>query len=478
MTDKLWGGRFSKKTDPLVEEFTKSIQFDYKIAKADLLGSMLHVLFLKKCGFLSGPEAEKLFSELKSIHTDMKSESLKDTACEDVHTYIQNKLQEKVGDLALKLHTARSRNDQVVFATKLYTKIQLDIVIVTYIDLFNKALDKLIGENQDIIMPGFTHLQHAQPVYLKDYLGAYKSMLDRDKQRLLYISDHLKLSLGAGALAGTPLEAEKYNEAVKEFLEILNKLLADGTNKDLVAAFKGVNMVAETNSLDTVSDRDFIIEAISALSIIATHLSRLAEDLILWTTQEFNFVELDEAYCTGSSLMPHKKNPDVLELVRGYAGRLYGNLVSVLTMMKGLPLTYNRDMQLDKEPLFNSFEIVSMELKVLKGLIETLKFNKTRIKKLVEEDEYLYATDLVYYLIKKTSVPFKEAHDIIGNHVKEAMETNGSLKRIFKNYIKQSIPDKYLEKEIDELFDPKYSVESKKSINRNLLGRIDELPTK
>ncbi|MBN1405130.1 MAG: argininosuccinate lyase [Candidatus Omnitrophica bacterium] len=433
---KLWGGRFSKKTNPLVEEFTKSVQYDYNLAAYDVLGSVSHVAILKKAGYLTANEAKKLTSTLNSILNDIKKNKFKpDLSCEDIHTDIQNILYKKAGNLALKLHTARSRNDQVAFSTKLYCKdaladLQNEILILAT-NIAQTAL-----KNKKIIIPGFTHLQHAQPVYLKDYLLAYVEMLKRDDKRLGYISENIKLVMDAGALAGTPVHSKEYNTANTKPVE---------------------------NSLDTVSDRDFVIEAISALSIVAMHLSRLAEDLVIWSTKEFDFIEIDESFCTGSSLMPQKKNPDVLELIRGYAGRLYGNLVSVLTMMKGLPLTYNRDMQLDKEPLFNSFEIVSSELKVLTGLMKTLKFNTDKIAEHLE-DESLYVTDMVYYLVNK-KVPFKEAHTIIGKLVKESADSGVDIKKMKQAKLNE-FSDKLVEKEIKDMFDPKKSVESKRSIKR------------
>ena len=313
------------------------------------------------------------------------------------------------------------------------------------------AFHLLASEHRDIIIPGFTHLQHAQPVYLTDYLFVYVNMLERDVKRLDYISENIRITLGAGALAGTPISAQEYKIKAAEFL---------GEIKEFKTTF---NIETTINSLDTVSDRDFVIEIISALSIIAMHLSRLAEDLIIWATKEFDFIEIDDSFCTGSSLMPQKKNPDALELIRGYAGRLYGNLVSVLTMMKGLPLTYNRDMQLDKEPLFNSFEIVSSELKVLEGLIKTLKFNRKKIEEHLK-DESLYATDLVYYLVDRR-VAFKEAHTIIGKLVKYSIDNEIEIKDMPEDRLKD-FSDKFVKKEIVKLFDPRVSVKSKRSIKR------------
>lgn len=448
MAKKLWGGRFKKKTDPLVEEFTKSIDYDCEIAKYDILGSIAHAEILKKCGYLTPLEANKLLVALSQINAK-KFE--KDSACEDVHTQIQNMVHEKVGDLALKLHTARSRNDQVVFATKLYCKTHIKKLCEEFIDGLISAIAKLSQKNKKIIIPGFTHLQHAQPVYLKDYLQAYIEMLDRDKSRLEYISGNMKITLGAGALAGTPIAASNYNIAASEYA------------KELKKAGLGDLNIATSNSLDAVSDRDFVIEIINALSILAMHLSRLAEDLIIWSTKEFDFIEIDESFCTGSSLMPQKKNPDVLELIRGYAGRLYGNLISVLTMMKALPLTYNRDMQLDKEPLFDSFEKVSLELKVMEGLIKTLKFTKSKIEEHLK-DESLYATDLVYYLVGK-KVSFRDAHDAVGKLVEYSLKKGKPIQKMSRDDLKK-FSDKLVKKEIVDLFNPKISVKSKKSIKR------------
>ncbi|MFA5357146.1 MAG: argininosuccinate lyase [Candidatus Omnitrophota bacterium] len=453
MEKKLWGGRFEKDTDPLVEEFTKSVQYDKRLAKYDLLGSMLHAKILEKNGYLNSSEADSLSREMDTMFDMIENNKFNfDEKCEDIHTQIQNILQHKLGETALKLHMARSRNDQVVFATKMYCK-ELIVEIQDAISILSSAIQETI-DNNDIIVPGFTHMQHAQPVYLKDYLGVYKEMLKRDIDRLDYIKKNIKITMGAGALAGTPISSSEYNICVSE-------LLNDAKFKDFKEEF---NLEPTSNSLDAVSDRDFVIEIINALSIVAMHLSRLSEDLVIWSTKEFGFVEIDDAFCTGSSLMPQKKNPDVLELTRGYAGRLYGNLVSVLTMMKGLPLTYNRDMQLDKEPLFNSFDIIFQELKVLNGLVKTLRFNREKISVHLE-DESLYATDLVYYLVKK-GVPFKKAHTLVGELIKYSIDKNIQIKAIPEDLLKEKLSDKIVKKDILELFDPRKSVESKLSIKR------------
>jgi len=451
MTKKLWGGRFTKGLDPIAEEFTKSIQYDYKLARYDVFGSIAHVTILKKAGVLKVPEASKLLSALRAILKSIESGTFKlDMNAEDIHTNIQNILEKKVGSLALKLQTARSRNDQVALATKMYCKMEI-AKLQSDIMMLELAILKCGEKNKKLIMPGFTHMQHAQPVYLKDYLDAYGEMLKKDCYRLNYIFKTLELSFGAGALAGTPIESAKYNISSSEYIKEEN-------------FGKSFDIHATVNSLESVSGRDFVIEIISALSILSMHLSRLAEDLIIWSTKEFDFVEIDESFCTGSSLMPQKKNADVLELIRGYAGRIYGNLMSVLTMMKALPLSYNRDMQLDKEPLFNSFEIVSGELKVLTGIMETIEFNEDRIEEYLK-DESLYATDLVYYLVG-LGIPFKTAHTLIGRLVKYSLENSIPIKDMPEKFLKEKLSSKIKRDEVVKRFDPEFSVKSKRSIKR------------
>lgn len=446
MGKKLWGGRFAKNTDPLVEEFTKSIQYDKKLARYDILGSMVHIRVLKAAGLLNVREFAALNAGLASLLNRLQKEAIPEKE-EDIHTFVQNELQSSAGAAGLKLHTARSRNDQVVFAVKLYCKDMLAETIIAVFKL-EQAFLGLAKKYDALILPGFTHLQHAQPVRLKDYLGAYVEMLKRDNQRLQAIKDSIRMTMGSGALAGTPIPAGKYSVRVD-----IPELLAIGVD----------TVGPAVNSLDTVSDRDFVIEIIAALGIVATHLSRFAEDIILWSTKEFGFVDIDDAYCTGSSLMPQKKNPDVLELTRGYAGRVYGNLVSVMTMMKGLPLTYNRDMQLDKEPLFNSFEIVGSELKVLAGLVKTLVFDEKRIGEHLK-DESLYATDLVYYLVGK-GVAFKEAHAIVGKLVRFSLDNGIPVQSMAEAELK-GFCAVIVKKEIDRFFDPAASVRLKRSVDR------------
>ena len=455
---KLWGGRFSKKTDPLVEEFTSSIHCDHHLAQYDLMGTACHVLLLELGGYLTKKEAKKLRTAISGLEKTIINETFKpDLTCEDIHTNIQNLLQKKVGSLVLKLQTARSRNEQVAVATKLFCKIELSPYLDKFISDLIAAIDKLSKKNAHILVPGFTHLQHAQPVYLKDHFLAYAAMLKRDKNRLKTICDAIEITLGSGALAGTPIDSAIYAKLTKRLNGQWHVRLPDAeVNVPL-------NFKVTQNALDAVSDRDFIIEILSALSILAMHLSRIAEDLIIWSTNEFDFVEVDDAFCTGSSLMPQKKNPDVLELIRGFSGEFYGHLMNALTVMKGLPLSYNRDMQHDKTSLFRSYFIISGELEVLAELFKSLKFNESKIRNHLK-DESLYATDLVYYLVDK-GLAFKEAHTTIGKLVKYSIDNAIEIKNMSEDKIKQ-FSNKFVKKEIAKLFDPKVSVESKKSIKR------------
>ncbi len=443
---KLWGGRFKKKTDPLVEEFTKSIHYDQKLAEYDCLGSLAHIDILKKAKLLNSQEHNKLKKGLEEILERIQSGQLKiDSSCEDIHTFIQEALEKKIGKLADKLQTCRSRNDQVVFDMKGYA---FDHLADT-LDLVSgviKALKALAKKYATTYIPGYTHLQHAIPVRLADHLMAYAQMFQQDQRRLSAIIDHLNITMGSGALAGTFIDSHHY-DGVTAFLPSHQK----------------ANVSAPYNALHTVSDRDFIIETLNALAVLGMHLSRLAEDFILWSTKEFDFIDIDEAFCTGSSLMPHKKNPDVLELIRGYSGRLYGNLVSVLVMMKGLPLSYNHDMQLDKEPLFDSFEIVQKELQILAKLLPSVKFKKENIERQLE-DECLYATDIADYLVQK-GVPFKEAHTIVGRLVRTKLETGKDIKDMSQEELKK-FHEFFTPAMMKKIIDPRHSVESQKSVKR------------
>ncbi|MFP4473549.1 MAG: argininosuccinate lyase [Candidatus Omnitrophota bacterium] len=393
----LWGGRFSQKMNEKVADFSRSIHFDFLLAEYDCLGSLKHIDVLKKAKLISSAEHKKLAGGLKRILKQVRDGVFQpDKRFEDIHSCIQYRLERdpRVGKTAHKLHTCRSRNDQVLFDTKLYCLVNILFTERLLTGLIQVLRD--LGEvNEDLVMPGFTHLQHAMPVAVKDVLDAYAVMLERDEIRLLNAYNGIDLTLGSGALAGTMIAAGHYN------------LPADADIPKKISP--------PDNPLATVADRDFIVEILSSLATVGMHLSRLCEDMILWSSTEFDFIEIGDAFCTGSSLMPQKKNPDVVELVRGYTGRLYGNLVNVLVMLKGLPMSYNRDMQHDKEPLFDSFAVVQESLDVLTAMMGQVRFKKDSLASRLE-DESLYATDLADHLVKE-GVAFKDAHDIIGRLV-------------------------------------------------------------
>ncbi|MBL7085068.1 MAG: argininosuccinate lyase [Candidatus Omnitrophica bacterium] len=435
---KLWGSRFKKKTNPLVEKFTSSISFDYRLARYDILVGIAHAKMLGKTKIIPAKDSAKIVQGLKSILKQVENgRFVFDKKAEDIHTNIQNALEKRIGKVAQKLHTARSRNDQVVTDLKMYAKDEIKSLKLKIKDL-QVVLVGFAKKNIKVIIPGFTHLQHAQAVSLAHQLLAYLEMLERDKARL---GDAYKrcdvLPLGSGALAGTSLPIDR----------------------NYVAKLLGFNKVS-LNSIDAVSDRDFVLEILANLSILSMHLSRMAEDFILWASPEFALLELDDAFCTGSSLMPQKKNPDVLELVRGNAGTIYGNLVSLLTTMKGLPLSYNRDMQLDKMPLFNSLESLNSCLEVLCGLIKSANINQNQAL-ILASDELLCATDLAEYLVKK-GVAFKEAHNIVGKAVAYALK-----KKIFLSEINLEQWEKFsahFGKGIYSLLNAQASVAAKRSL--------------
>ena len=451
MAKKLWGGRFEKKTDPYFEKFSSSILTDYRLAKCDLVGSFLHIYILKGAGFISNAEFSKLKKGILSLLSKVEKETFPyDFSSEDIHTNVQNALAKKTGAVASKLQTCRSRNDQVVFDTILYCLIS-GARLQEFIFHVRKSFLELGGLYSSLVIPGFTHLQHAQPVYFKDYLKAYSLMFERDAQRLEDCLLRLGISLGSGALAGTPIPASIYRTEIKKALKGLK----------MPGLIKLVT--SSENSLFTVSDRDFIAELLSVLAMMGMHISRLSEDFILWSTKEFGFLEVGDEYCTGSSLMPQKKNPDALELMRGYTGTLYGNLISVLTMMKGLPLSYNRDMQLDKEPLFSSLEIIEDELVILCGLLKSIKVNKENIRQQLK-DESLCATDLADYLVSR-GVAFQEAHESIGALIQYSLETGKEIKKMSQEELNQ-FSKKLDRKEVLKRLDPFYCASLKKSVSR------------
>ncbi|OGX30170.1 MAG: argininosuccinate lyase [Omnitrophica WOR_2 bacterium RIFCSPHIGHO2_01_FULL_49_10] len=436
MKKKLWGGRFKKLQDPEFEDFSCSMYFDYRLAKYDVLGSIAHSKMLGKCGIIPKKDAGAIIKGLNVILKEIEADKfIYDFTAEDIHTNIQNALEKKIGKPALKLHTARSRNDQVALDTRMYCRDKAKEIYDLVSALQNSLLD-FTKENKDVIIPGLTHMQHAQPVLLSDQIEAYVWMLARDKRKLHYAYHAADfMPLGACALAGTSLKIDR----------------------KYVAKQLGFKALCE-NTMDAVSDRDFVIEMLEAASLIAMHLSRIASDLVLWTTPEFEFVQIDQQFCTGSSIMPQKVNPDFLELVRGMTGRIYGNLFSVLTMMKGLPLTYNRDMQWDKQPLFDSVEKACKALSIFAKMIKGIKVNKANIERALL-DESLYATDLAEYLVAK-GLDSRQAHSVIGKLVATTLERKRRISALTLSELKK-FSDKF-EKDALKLLDPKVSVASRK----------------
>ncbi len=437
MKNKMWGGRFSHKTDPMVEEFTRSIQFDKKLAEYDCMGSIAHARMLGKCNIIPKRHAARIVAGLNSILKEIRKGVFRiDNSMEDIHTVIQDALNKKIGKPGLMLHTARSRNDQVSLDMRMYCKKETDS-IVGLIDGLKSSIKGFSKRNIDVIIPGLTHLQYAQPVLLGHHMLAYCQMLDRDIDRLKDCRKRMDvLPLGSCAISGTSLAIDR----------------------DFVAKQLGFLKVS-SNSMDAVSDRDFVIEMISGLAILGMHLSRLSEDLIIWNSQSTGLVDIRDGFSTGSSMMPQKKNPDVLELVRGKCGTLYGSLVEVMTVMKGLPLTYNRDMQLDKEPLFKSVEAVESSIEVLTALFKDLKVNKDRAGELLQ-DESIYATDIMEYLVKK-GIPLKESHDIVGKIVAYGTQRGLKLSEISLSDYRIFSPK--FNRDVYALLDPKKSVGLKDS---------------
>lgn len=390
---KLWGGRFSKATDKEVDDFNSSISFDARMYKQDILGSIAHATMLGKVGIISDEESALIVKTLKEILKDIedgKVEFLIDA--EDIHMNIETIVIERIGDTGKKLHTGRSRNDQVALDIRMYVKDEIKTVSGMISNLLS-AIVAMAEENEDTIMPGYTHLQKAQPITYAHYLMAYFQMFRRDYERLQDVYKRTDvMPLGSGALAGTTFPLDR--EFVKELL--------------------GFSAITE-NSLDGVSDRDFAIELLSALSILSMHLSRMSEEMILFNSHEFSYIEMDDAFSTGSSIMPQKKNPDIAELVRGKTGRVYGDLMALLTVMKGLPLAYNKDMQEDKEAIFDGLDTVKMCLPVFTDMLKTLTVRKENMRK-GAAGGFTNATDYADYLVKK-GVPFREAHGISGKTV-------------------------------------------------------------
>ncbi len=395
---KLWGGRFTKPTDQLVDEFTASIHFDHELAMVDIQGSVAHAQLLLQCDVLTDEECDTIVAGLHAIQQRIAADEVTfQVADEDIHMNIERLLHEEIGALAGKLHTGRSRNDQVATDMHLYLRLHVESM-VQKLKAVQQALVTQASEHVDTILPGYTHLQRAQPVRLAHHLLAYFWMFQRDIDRL---TDSLKrinvCPLGAGALAGAGFAFDRVSVA-----EAL----------DFSAVYE--------NSLDAVSDRDFVVELLSHAALIMTHLSRLSEELVLWCSKEFSFIELDDAYCTGSSMMPQKKNPDVPELVRGKTGRVYGALIGILTVLKGLPLAYNKDMQEDKEGIFDTLTTLHGSLDLFAPMLATLKVRVENMRQAVTQD-FSNATELADYLVKK-GMPFRQAHEVTGQLVMQCIQ--------------------------------------------------------
>jgi len=400
---KLWGGRFTKETNKLVENFNESLSFDHRFYKQDIRGSIAHVKMLAKQNILTDTERDKIIEGLKSIEADIDAGKLKfDDGSEDIHSFVEAHLIERIGDTGKKLHTGRSRNDQVALDMKLYVRDEIDELKDLLYELLSEVLN-IMEENKSTYMPGFTHLQKAQPTTLAHHFGAYFEMFIRDYDRLVSTRRRMNLSpLGSGAFAGTTYDLDR--DYVASLLEF---------------------ETATRNSMDSVSDRDYLLELLSDLTIISMHLSRLSEEIIIWNTDEYRFVEMDDTYSTGSSIMPQKKNPDIAELIRGKSGRVYGSLISLLTTMKGLPLAYNKDMQEDKEMSFDAVDTVKSLIKLMSGMLSSMKFNHEKMVKSARGG-FTNATDAADYLVKK-NVPFRDAHEIVGRLVLYGIENNKAL---------------------------------------------------
>lgn len=435
---QLWGGRFTKETDKLVYNFNASISFDQKFYAQDIRGSIAHVTMLQKQGILTKEEKESIIEGLKGIQADVENGTLEITdEYEDIHSFVEANLIDRIGDAGKKLHTGRSRNDQVALDMRLYTRDEIEALDTLLKELLEVLL-KLMKEHIETYMPGFTHLQKAQPVTLAHHLGAYFEMFKRDRLRMKDIRKRMNYCpLGAGALAGTtyPLDREYTAELL---------------------GFDGLTL----NSMDSVSDRDYLIEMLSAMSTVMMHLSRFCEEVIIWNSNEYQFVEIDDAYSTGSSIMPQKKNPDIAELVRGKTGRVYGALMSLLTTMKGIPLAYNKDMQEDKELVFDAIDTTKGCLALFTGMLRTMRFRKQRMEDSAKNG-FTNATDAADYLVNH-GVPFRDAHGIVGQLVLYCIDKNIALDDMSLEEYKAISP--VFEEDIYEAISMKTCVEMRNTI--------------
>jgi argininosuccinate lyase len=453
----IWGGRFKKPMDPRVIAFTESISFDVRLGLFDIEGSLAHVKTLVKAKLLTAQEGNKLIKGLQKVGTLIqKGKFPTNTSMEDIHTAVEKALIKLVGPLGGKLHTGRSRNDQIATDARLYLRSAI-LKTVTTGTRFLEVLCRISLKEKNTVMPGYTHLQRAMPIVLGHHLAAYAFMIARDMDRFLTVWDRANaLPLGSGALAGTNHDFDRFYTA---------------KNLGLKSAI--------ANSLDAVSDRDVFVEYLSAAAIIQMHLSRFSEDLILWASTEFGFIEMDDAFATGSSLMPQKKNPDVAELVRGKTGRVYGNLIGLLTVLKGLPLAYNRDLQEDKHFLFDSVDTVNGSLEVLTGFLSTLTFNRSRMAEFADKDLTLLATDLADVLVK-AGVPFRESHEVIGGVVQYCLKNGKRLQDLTDNELR-GFSDKFPKNTAANL-SVQSSVSQKKTFGGtspdNVVGQIALLKSK
>ena len=452
---KLWGGRFTKETDELVHNFNASISFDKRLYKQDIAGSIAHITMLETQGILTSDEKKQIQEGLTGILKDLESGALEITAeHEDIHSFVEANLIERIGAPGKKLHTGRSRNDQVALDMKLYTRDET-VILKDLLKELLTTIHNIMKEHTETFMPGFTHLQKAQPVTLAHHFGAYFEMFRRDRSRLQDIYNRMNYCpLGSGALAGTtyPLDRD----------ETARLLHFDGPTQ---------------NSMDSVSDRDYLIELLSALSTIMMHLSRFCEEIIVWNSNEYQFIEIDDAYSTGSSIMPQKKSPDIAELVRGKTGRVYGALISLLTTMKGIPLAYNKDMQEDKELAFDAIDTVKDCLSLFNGMISTMKFNKQTMEASAKNG-FTNATDAADYLVNH-GVPFRDAHGIIGQLVLVCLEKNISLDQLPLEEYKKISP--VFEEDIYDAISIKTCVEKRNTIGapgQSAMKRVLEINEK
>lgn len=438
MSETLWGGRFTKDTDEMINAFQASIAFDRRMYREDIAGSIAHAAMLAKCGILSASDRDLIIRGLKEIEARIEQGAFPfDAALEDIHMNIEKRLTEAIGDAGGRLHTARSRNDQVALDTHLYLR-RATVEVMHLLFAMQQAVVDTAEKYQDVLMPGYTHLQRAQPILFAHHLMAYFAMLGRDFARFVGVYRRADIMpLGAGALAGTTFPIDRAFTAELLHFEALY-----------------------TNSLDAVSDRDYIMEFLAAASILMVHLSRLSEEIILWCSREFSFVELDDAHCTGSSMMPQKKNPDVSELVRGKTGRVIGHLMALLTTVKGLPLAYNKDLQEDKEGVFDAIDTVKFSLAVYTRLLRGMKVNRAVMARAVTED-FSNATDVADYLAKK-GLPFREAHAVAGKAVHLCIEQHKWLADLTMEEYRALSP--LFEEDIRDVLRPENCVKNRDSL--------------